>query len=125
MLKERPKTDTIIVTSTQTDTSSDLDVDDIDKLHRLECYQYGIGHHFVIRRNGRLQRGRPISKIGGHLAGWDQRAVTVCLVGGAVKGHLEDNFTSAQRQSLENCIDLVDKSYPNCQVIFQDCVLEK
>lgn len=42
----------------------------------------GIGYHYVIRRDGTLQRGRPAVTEGQHSANHNKRSIAICFVGG-------------------------------------------
>lgn len=64
---------------------------DIDKWHKERGWD-GIGYHFVIRCDGKIEKGRSLSKQGAHAKGRNNR------VGIALVGH--DEFTDAQIVSL-------------------------
>tara|TARA_Y100000389_G_C17471478_1_gene531663 strand:+ start:8001 stop:9896 length:1896 start_codon:yes stop_codon:yes gene_type:complete len=44
----------------------------------------GCGYHYIIKRNGDLQRGRPLNKVGAHaeVNGHDENSIGIALVGG-------------------------------------------
>lgn len=64
-----------------------------------------IGYHFVIKRNGRVQRGRGISRMGAHTRGYNATSVGICLVGGTSEdGRPQFNFTMAQIRSLYDLV---------------------
>lgn len=58
----------------------------------------GCGYHYIIRRDGRLQRGRPLNRVGAHVDGFNEYSIGVCLIGGinALSG---SNYTSQQVSS--------------------------
>jgi N-acetylmuramoyl-L-alanine amidase len=67
----------------------------------------GIGYHFVIRFDGIVEFGRPISKSGAHAKGLNEKSIGICMSG---NGDFHD-FTIAQYQSLiKLCLDLM-KTY--------------
>ena len=60
-----------------------------------------VGYHFVIKRDGTLEPGRPLSRMGAHVYGHNQNNMGVCLIGGVDEdGKPENNFTEAQFEAL-------------------------
>lgn len=61
-----------------------------------------IGYHFVVRRDGKIEKGRPLSQAGAHVQGWNQNNVGICLEGGLNdKFQPADNFTREQWRALK------------------------
>ncbi|MDD9911637.1 MAG: N-acetylmuramoyl-L-alanine amidase [Alphaproteobacteria bacterium] len=52
-----------------------------------------IGYHYVIRRDGTIELGRPLEIQGAHCKGHNNHSIGTCLVG-------RDEFTEAQFKSL-------------------------
>jgi N-acetyl-anhydromuramyl-L-alanine amidase AmpD len=76
-----------------------------------------IGYHFVIRRDGRVEPGRPTNQAGAHEQTRNKDSVAVCLVGGLSKtGGVEDNFTPAQKGSLSVLLKQLLKQFPGAKV---------
>lgn len=90
----------VVVHWTETPTNKNIGSEELNKIH-LESGLKGIGYHYVIRRDGSLQRGRPINIQGDHalLNNHDERSIGIIFVGGinAPSGtpNLE-NFVSVQ-----------------------------
>jgi N-acetylmuramoyl-L-alanine amidase len=60
-----------------------------------------IGYHAVIRRDGRIEYGRPPGSMGAHVAGENAGNLGICLVGGITDGGKpKNNFTVEQFASL-------------------------
>ena len=61
-----------------------------------------IGYHYVIKRDGTLQLGRPLERAGAHVRGQNKHSVGLCLVGGMNKrtGKAVNDYTDAQWQTL-------------------------
>lgn len=80
-----------------------------------------IGYHFVIRRDGRVENGRPVSQIGAHAKGHNANSIGICMVGGVEKigGKLvaKNNFTFEQWRALETLIRKLLKDYPGVGII--------
>ena len=66
-----------------------------------------IGYHYVIRRNGLLEYGRPEHKVGAHCRGHNQDSIGICFVG-------RDEFKDVQYKTF---IKLFDYYYTNHQVL--------
>jgi N-acetylmuramoyl-L-alanine amidase len=68
-------------------TASFLDQDhssqDIHNMHLARGFS-GMGYHYLIRRDGRIQRGRPINRTGAHAKanGHNNKSIGISLVGG-------------------------------------------
>lgn len=99
--------DKIIIHSSATPPSMDIGRDEIYKWHTdLKPQGRGwsdIGYHFVVRRNGIIEIGRPIGNIGAHTRGHNRNSIGVCWVGGynnIVDKYPEDNRTDEQKESM-------------------------
>lgn len=68
---------------TETPTNKNIGSEEINKIH-LDLGYDGIGYHYVIRRDGSIQRGRPINIDGQHASvnGHDERSIGIVFVGG-------------------------------------------
>lgn len=84
-----------VVHCADTPASMDIGVQEIDRWHKERGW-LGIGYHFVIRRDGTVETGRPTEKLGAHARGHNGDTIAICLVGG--KGGF--NFTIAQMDAL-------------------------
>ena len=90
----------IVVHWTETPTNKNIGSEEINKIH-LESGLNGIGYHYVIRRDGSLQRGRPINIQGEHapVNKHNERSIGIVFVGGinvpSGTSNLE-NFISVQ-----------------------------
>lgn len=73
----------VVVHWTETPTNKNIGSEELNKIH-LESGLKGIGYHYVIRRDGSLQRGRPVNIQGEHalINNHDERSIGVVFVGG-------------------------------------------
>ena len=73
----------MVVHWTETNTNRNIGSEEINKFHVDQGLE-GIGYHYVIRRNGSLQRGRPVGLKGQHapINSHDERSIGVVFVGG-------------------------------------------
>jgi N-acetyl-anhydromuramyl-L-alanine amidase AmpD len=116
--KPRPVTDYIVVHCAATKATMDVGVREIRQWHVQERGWLDIGYHFVIRRNGTVEDGRPHNVIGAHVEGYNSRSLGICLVGGInSKGAPEDNFTPEQMNSLSLLLRAQKRTYPAAKIV--------
>ncbi|CAK1795587.1 N-acetylmuramoyl-L-alanine amidase [Vibrio crassostreae] len=85
----------ITVHCSATPPQQDVDVTEIRRWHKKRGWR-DVGYHFVIRRNGDVELGRPLSQTGAHVKGHNKGNIGVCMVGGCnAELQPEDNFTLA------------------------------
>jgi N-acetyl-anhydromuramyl-L-alanine amidase AmpD len=95
----------------------DVGVQDIRKWHRAKGWS-DVGYHYVIRRNGTVEKGRGMQAIGSHVRGLNAVSVGICLAGGLDENlKPSDNFTMAQKVALRGEIDRLLVEYPNAKVV--------
>lgn len=100
------------------DTYSKMDIGrrEINQWHRERGFD-GIGYHYVIRRNGLVEAGRPEAKQGAHCTGHNAHSIGVCLVGGkGDNGKPENNFTHPQMETLKNMLFDITGRYPEAKI---------
>lgn len=79
----------------------DIGVHEIDRWHKQRGWS-GIGYHWVIKRDGTIEDGRPVNKVGAHVKGYNTGSLGLCMVGGVNNdGDADNNFTVRQWHSLE------------------------
>lgn len=72
----------VILHCSATRDSGDLiGADEIRRWHVEERGWSDIGYHYVIRRSGKLEYGRPEDISGAHTAGENHNSIGVCLIG--------------------------------------------
>lgn len=114
----RKSTNWIAIHCSATRPSIDVGAREIGQWHRAQGWS-GIGYHFVIRRNGKVEKGRALNAIGAHVAGFNATSVGVCMVGGVNQADFrkpENNFTREQWAALKTLIADLVKRYPNAKV---------
>lgn len=117
-LKRRHKTDHIVIHCSYTPSSMDIGLKEIDTWHRERGW-WGIGYHYVIRRDGTIEHGRPFDTIGAHVRGHNDSSIGICVVGGASNSvdKAEDNFTVNQGIALHELLQQLCQIYPEAQVV--------
>ena len=104
MRQFRTVPDTIVIHCSDTYATQDIGAAEIRKWHTKERGWDDIGYHFVIRRDGRVERGRDGHYEGAHVEGHNSHTIGICLVGGKGKAGAEDNFLPAQKSALAGLI---------------------
>lgn len=106
----------LVIHCSATPPSMDIGAKEIDKWHKGLGWA-GIGYHFVIRRNGEVETGRPLEKPGAHVSGHNANSIGICLVGGVDgKNRAENNYTPEQWLSLEKTIHALKARWPNAVI---------
>jgi N-acetylmuramoyl-L-alanine amidase len=87
-----------------TPTGRDIGAAELDAMHRQRGF-LKIGYHYVIRLDGRVEKGRSDAEVGAHVEGHNSESIGICLVGG-VDANLkpEAGFTDAQFGSLTTLV---------------------
>ncbi len=104
----------IIVHCAATRPNMDIGVAEIRHWHVHGNKWRDIGYHFVIRRDGTIEDGRPIEVSGAHTGGRNSNSIGVCLVGGVSQDDYtvpENNFTDAQFDALEHLLRQLKADY--------------
>lgn len=108
----------LVVHCSATPATSDIGRREIDRWHRARGF-LRIGYHYVIRRDGSVEEGRPEADPGAHVEGHNKDSIGICMVGGVAadgkKG--EDNFTPAQYTSLHAVLRGLHGRYPQAAVM--------
>ena len=79
-LSERGTTDMIVIHHTGNPTDDDLSAEEIHQSHLNQDWA-GIGYHFVIRKDGTIERGRPEWAIGSHAYGENSHTIGIHVCG--------------------------------------------
>lgn len=111
------KIEKLFVHCSATKPTMDIGAKEIREWHVQGNGWKDIGYHFVIRRNGVVEDGRPIEQVGAHVAGHNANSVGVCLVGGIdEKGSAEANFTPGQWKALIRVLRVLKAEYPKATI---------
>ena len=109
--------DSIIVHCSATKAGQDFTAADIDCWHRERGFN-GIGYHYVVRLDGKLEKGRDVSLAGAHCKGWNGRSVGICYIGGLdANGRPADTRANAQKRVLYQIIMDLQREYNILQVL--------
>lgn len=108
----------LVVHCSATPEDRDVGVEDIRQWHRQKGW-LDVGYHFVITRDGELQRGRPHDRPGAHVRGFNHLSLGICLVGGVESDGKtpEQNFTPYQYKTLELLLTDLKRLHPQAEVL--------
>lgn len=117
-IPKRKATNYIVIHCSATRPSMNVGAAEIRKWH-LDKGWSDIGYHFVIKRDGTVQKGRDQDAVGAHEPTRNATGIGVCLVGGVSEKNFtipENNYTPQQWASLEALVGKLLKQYPKAVV---------
>jgi len=78
----------------------------------------GIGYHYVVRRDGSIETGRPLSEPGAHCVGHNKYSIGICYEGGLDNnGDKADTRTPAQKQALRKLLEELHAQFPKALIV--------
>lgn len=85
---------------------------DIDRWHRQQGWN-GCGYHYVVRRDGTIETGRPLEMVGAHCVHHNQHSIGVCYEGGLdADGLTADTRTKIQKVALRQLLEKLHEQFP-------------
>ena len=103
-LQVRPETDHIVIHHVAI-PSGDYSAQQIHRYHQDHNGWAGIGYHYVIRRDGSIERGRPLATVGAQASGENLHSIGICMAGNFDQEKVEEQ----QYNSLVKLVaDLVE-----------------
>lgn len=93
-------------------------VEQIDQWHHARGWANGCGYHYVIRRDGSIEKGRPEEMIGAHCLNHNKHSIGLCYEGGLdSNGNPADTRTPQQKEAMLNLLTELKKRYPNALIL--------
>ena len=91
----------------------------IDTWHRKDNHwKFGIGYHYVIRRDGTIESGRPEWMVGAHCLNHNAHSLGICYEGGLdIRGDPADTRTEAQKKALRWLLGQLHRAYPRAVIL--------
>ena len=95
----------------------------IDTWHREDRhYKLGIGYHYVIRRDGTIEPGRPEWMIGAHCLvkghHYNTHSIGICYEGGLdARGQPDDTRTAEQKATMRRLLEELHERYPRALIV--------
>ena len=99
-------------------TSSAKKIDEWHKDRGFKC----IGYHYVIRRDGTIELGRPEWMVGAHChvkgQNHNKYSIGVCYEGGLdIRGQPADTRTAEQKQTMRRLLEELHARYPRAMIV--------
>ena len=91
----------------------------IDTWHRKDNHwKFGIGYHYVIRRDGTIEPGRPEWMVGAHCLNHNAHSLGICYEGGLdINGEYDDTRTPAQKAAMRTLLEELHARYPRAVIL--------
>ena len=90
---------------------------DINGWHRDKGWN-GIGYHYVVRRDGSMEPGRPIEEVGAHCVGHNSHSIGICYEGGLDEhGEEADTRTPEQKRALRKLLEELHGRFPKALIV--------
>lgn len=90
----------------------------IDSWHRRRGWKMGIGYHYVVRRDGQVEPGRPEWLIGAHCLHHNRHSIGVCYEGGLdSEGRPADTRTTEQKLAMVQLLEVLHRRYPRALIV--------
>lgn len=90
---------------------------DIAQWHKERGWQT-IGYHYVVRRDGTIENGRPTEQIGAHCISHNRYSIGICYEGGLdAEGKPKDTRTDAQKAAMRKLIVRLKETYPLAVIV--------
>lgn len=114
------KISAIVLHYSATYEDQNLTVADIDRMHKARGWK-GVGYHYVIRRDGTVDKGRPETQVGAHVGGQNSGKIGICCIGGLNRATGPnkgvDNRTPAQIAATIKLVNDILKRHPGAKVV--------
>ncbi len=107
-LKPRPRTSRVVIHHS---ASSDVSAAEIHRWHLAKGWS-GIAYHYLIRKSGQIELGRPADTIGAHTQGYNQDSIGICLTG----NFMQETPAAEQITALRQLIYDIEKQYGNIEI---------
>lgn len=90
---------------------------DIDLWHKQRGWK-GIGYHYVVRRNGTIELGRPIEEIGAHCYPHNRHSIGICYEGGLdANGVPDDTRSLEQKRAMRQLLEELHGRFPKALIV--------
>lgn len=110
------KIDKIIVHCTDSDDSLDIGFREVNQWHKergwLSPSGISCGYHYIVRRDGRIESGRPEDEVGAHCQGQNSTSIGIVWVGRKQIGKTQ------YKQLLNKLRDICDRHSVSVDNVF-------
>ena len=109
-LSQRSRTDYIALHHAEASTCTAAQV---DEWHKSNGWS-GIGYHFFVRKDGSIYRGRPLTTMGAHVSGMNDRSIGICAEG----KYSTETMPDVQKRAIcRLLVYLKDNYYPSAKIV--------
>ena len=109
--------DYIVVHCSATPSSLDIGFKEIDSWHKKRGWA-GCGYHYIVRRDGAIEVGRPETQAGAHVKNFNHCSIGICMVGGLDNKRIaKPEYTNEQWATLGVLVDELHLKYPNAEIL--------
>ncbi len=92
--------------------SGDVPVETIDGWHVGKGWT-GVGYHYIIRKNGDIEKGRPDNKLGAHVQGHNHHSIGIVLTG----NFMNEAPAVEQMDALNKLLAELKQKHPKAKVV--------
>ena len=90
----------------------------INTWHHERGFHLGVGYHYVIRRDGTIEPGRPEWMVGAHCKNHNAHSIGVCYEGGLdIRGQPADTRTPEQKAAMRQLLEDLHRRYPRAFIL--------
>ena len=100
--------DNLVIHCSDSPDDRDIDAAEIHRWHKERGFD-GIGYNYVIKRNGKIEQGRPHYWTGAHVSGHNANSLGICLVG-------RSDFSDEQMESLKSLLYKLRFNYQDADI---------
>ena len=113
----RKRTDYIVLHVTATRPLTPAGITEVTAMHKARGFST-IGYHYVIRLDGKIEKGRPENQVGAHVQGYNSVSLGIALEGGLSQttGKPADTRTPAPVEALIDLIHDLLTRYPKARI---------
>lgn len=91
---------------------------EIDLWHRQKGWKNGCGYHYIVRRDGTVEEGRPLEMVGAHCMNHNKHSIGICYEGGLdANGASADTRTEAQKTALRALLERLHGQFPKAIIV--------
>ena len=102
----------------QRSSAEDIDNWHKDRVTKNGQHWKGIGYHFVVRRDGSVEKGRPIEEVGAHCYLHNRHSIGICYEGGLNEaGEPDDTRTPEQKKTLRRLLEGFHQRFPKALIV--------
>lgn len=116
-MKQSDVSKIIVHCSATREGDDSINAEVIDRWHKARGWK-GIGYHFVVLLDGKIETGRMINKCGAHTKGYNCSSIGICYIGGVEKDGKtpKDTRTPEQIASMLELLRVLRKMYPDAKI---------